>query len=305
MPEKSSASEISPEALGFKGNLKSHSNIIFLPPALDIVPRLLVFLGDEEKDGEMLAELIRLDPGLTVNVLRVANSAAFATTYRMENLNSAVLRLGLREVFRIVLEVVASPMFQNASQPVAASLDLWSHAVRSAISAQTLAFALGEDRELAFTAGLLHDIGKLVFQQLLQEDYASMAHDAALQGAPLHLRETARFSTDHATVGARLLKRWNFPESITDCVHFHHDISRCPKPQLHLVGLIAAANLLAHKLARSEAEDGAPKAFPEYLLANAKPILKILNLATLDDLWSFLPEAKGAFERERERMNAR
>src|SRR4030095_6173977 len=95
-------SEISPEALGFKRELRLNKFIVFLPPALDIVPQLLRFLRDEEKDGEMLAELIRLDPGLTADVLRVANSAAFAGAVRMENLKAAVLRLGLREVFPLV-----------------------------------------------------------------------------------------------------------------------------------------------------------------------------------------------------------
>src|SRR4051794_31781167 len=96
------SNEISPEALGFKRELRLNKSIVFLPPALDIVPPLLRFLGDEEKNGEMLAELIRLDPGLTTDVLRVANSAAFAGAVRMESLKSAVLRLGLRELYRIV-----------------------------------------------------------------------------------------------------------------------------------------------------------------------------------------------------------
>jgi putative nucleotidyltransferase with HDIG domain len=287
------SNEISPEALGFKRELRLHKGIIFLPPSLDIVPQLLRFLGDEEKDGEMLAELIRLDPGLTTDVLRVANSAAFAGSVRMDSLNSAVLRLGLREVYRIVLEVVASPVFLNATQPGAASLDLWKHSLRSGIAAQVLSRHLGEDAELAFTAALLHDVGKLVFHQLFEDSYVAFVHQARRENATLHQRETAQFSTDHASVGGRLLKRWNFPETIVHSVQFHHDPNRCPKPDLHLVSLVCAANLLAYKIAEG---------VPPYLQAAAAQILKNLGLQKLDDLWSYENEVRETFERESARM---
>ncbi len=287
------SSEITPEALGFKRELRLNKSIVFLPPALEIVPQLLRFLGDEEKDGEMLAELIRLDPGLTTDVLRVANSAAFAGAVRMENLNAAVLRLGLREVYRIVLEVVASPVFLNATQPGAASLDLWKHSVRAAVSAQVLARWLGEDAELAFTAALVHDIGKIVFHQLFGDQYVNFVHEAQDQSAALHQREIGRFSTDHASVGGRLLKRWNFPESIIHTVQFHHEAARCPKPDLHLVSLISAANLLAYKIGEG---------VPAYLVSSAPPVLKNLTVAHLADLWAYENEAREAFERESARM---
>lgn len=294
-PDNSAPSEVSAEALGFKKGLRLSLNLAFLPPALDLIPRLLVFLGDEDKNGEMLAELIRLDPGLTTNVLRVANSAAYAGEYRMENLNAAVFRLGLREVYRIVLQVVASPVFLNATQPGASSLDLWPHSVRTAVSAQVLTRSLGGDAELAFTAGLLHDIGKMVFHQFFGDEYVHLVHQARAENAPLHQRELQRFSTDHALVGARLLKRWSFPESIVHSIQFHHDLTRCPKGDLHLVAVVSAANLLAYKIA-------SPGAVPPYLLTNVKPVLKNLALDALDDLWASQTEAKEAFDRESSRL---
>jgi putative nucleotidyltransferase with HDIG domain len=290
-PDTSAPTEISPEALGFKRDLRLTSSIAFLPPALDIVPQLLVFLADEEKNGEMLAELIRVDPGLTANVLRVANSAAFAGAYRMENLNAAVLRLGLREVYRIVLQVVASPVFLNATQPGASSLDLWKHSVQTAVAAQVMSRWLGEDAELAFTAGLLHDVGKLIFHQLFGNDYVLLVHEARAQNAPVFQREFSRYQADHASVGARLLKRWNFPEPMIHAVQFHHDLTKCPKPDAHLVALIFASNLLAHKLT-------SPEPFPNQLLAGSAPVLKILGMGAIEDLWAYQSEVKEAFDRE-------
>jgi len=278
--------------------LRLTTPVVFLPPALDIVPQLLVFLGDEEKNGELLAELIRVDPGLTANVLRVANSAAFAGAYRMENLSAAVLRLGLREVYRIVLQVVASPVFLNATQPGASSLDLWQHSLQSAVAAQVLARWLGEDSELAFTAGLLHDVGKLIFHQLFGKDYIVMVHDAQAQNALLYQREFARYQTDHAAVGGRLLKRWNFPDTMIHTVQFHHELAKCPKPDVRLVSLIFASNLLAHKIAE-------PSPFPPHLLAGSPAVLKNLGLGSIDDLWVYAAEAKQAFDREHARLVSR
>jgi putative nucleotidyltransferase with HDIG domain len=156
---------------------------------------------------------------------------------------------------------------------------------------------LGGDAELAFTAGLLHDIGKMVFHQFFGDQYIHLVHQARTENAPLQQRELQRFQTDHASVGARLLKRWNFPDPIVHALQFHHDLTRCPKPDLHLVSLVFASNLLAHKVAT-------PARFPAYLLTGVNPVLKNLGFNAIDDLWAYQGEAKEAFDRESARMLA-
>jgi len=285
---------IAPESLGFKG-LAGSAPVVFLPPSFDIIPKLLLLLDDPEAHGESLAELIRLDPGLTSDILRVANSAAYASAYRMETMNAAVLRLGLREIFRIVLQVVSSPVFTSASEPAAGELDLWQHSLRSAIAAQVISGRLGEDPDVAFTAALLHDIGKLVFHQLFGQQYVDLFKEARAHGQPLFLLETARYHTDHGSVGGRLLKSWNFPDAIINSVGFHHDLVHCPKPCLRIVALTSAANLLAHRIAGRTP-------FPNYLLAPDRAVLRHLGLNSTEDLWAFEDEVKERFERENARI---
>jgi len=284
---------ISPERLGFKRDLHLSSSIVHLPPALDLVPKLLGCLNDQEKSGDLLAELIRLDPGLTVAVLRVANSAAYAGEYRMETLGAAVLRLGLREVYRIVLQVIASPVFLSTSE--AAGLNLWQHSFCAGVATQILSQRLGEDPELAFTAGLLHDVGKLVFHQFLGEQYVSLVREAQASDEALYRREAARFGVEHASVGARLLKSWNFPDPIVHSVQFHHDPSQCPKPDIRIVSLVFSANLLAHKIFEA-------KPLPNDLLMTAKRGIRNLGVSTLDDLLAYETEVKEAFQHENARM---
>lgn len=285
---------ISAAQLGLGGNPNLASGILYLPPAFDIIPRLLQLLDDPEADGESLADLIRLDAGLTADVLRVANSAAYAGVVPMDNLLAAVLRLGLRQLYQVVLEVVASPVFAQATQPGAASMDLWEHALRTALAAQILSRRFGEDAEVAFTAGLLHDLGKLVFYQLIGDRYVALLADARARKEPLFRCEEAEFRTHHAAVGGKLLKSWNFPENIVQCVAFHHDPLRAPKNSSMIVGIVYAANLLAHRA-------GTASQAPPYVSELPRPVLRLFGLESPKELWAFEAEVREAFEQENTR----
>src|SRR5690348_14946818 len=81
----------------------------FLPPAFELLPRLLLLLDDGEANCEDFAEMIRIDPGLTANVLRMSQSALFGGAQRIGSLSEAIMRLGVREVYRLVMEIVTSP----------------------------------------------------------------------------------------------------------------------------------------------------------------------------------------------------
>src|SRR5258706_15536746 len=81
----------------------------FLPPAFELIPRLLVLLDDPEVNSDTLANIIHADAGLTTNVLHAANNAAFAGSCRTESLPQAIIRLGLREIYRLITTIITSP----------------------------------------------------------------------------------------------------------------------------------------------------------------------------------------------------
>src|SRR4051812_35941180 len=162
----------------------------FLPPAFQIVPKLLLLLDDPEANSEQLAELIRVDPGLTAEVLRVCNSAFYTGEYRAETLNEGVMRIGLREVYRIVMKVIASPVLGEPQKGYGREQgNLWNHSLATATAAEIFSRGKGDHPEVAFTAALLHDIGKLVVNQALDGDYSRLIKEAKEKQQPLSIIE--------------------------------------------------------------------------------------------------------------------
>jgi putative nucleotidyltransferase with HDIG domain len=212
-----------------------------IPPAIKLIPKLLALSKDPDIDHDQIVSVVRVDPGLSTAVIRIANSAIFGGLYHIDTVLSAINRLGTNEIVRIALQVVASESFNNAIQ--ADFPDLWEHSLYTAIAAQVLAARTKVDAELAFTAGLLHDIGKLALWHQFQTDYLQLLADARLTMRPVFELEHERLSIDHAAVAGRLLSEWNFAEGIVNAVAFHHEPIR---QSGRLAIVIWSANNLAH-----------------------------------------------------------
>jgi putative nucleotidyltransferase with HDIG domain len=222
--------------------------LAYLPPAFELVPRLLLLLDDPEADPESLAELIRVDAGLTADVLRIANTAYFGRSERSETLQHAILRLGLNEVYRIVMKVVTSPVLAISHDPALAKLGLWTHSLAVAVAAEVIARRVQEDTQVAFTTGLLHDLGKTVLAQKYGSDYTALIDRCTAEGQPVWKAEHSAFRNDHAHIGAGLLKHWNFPDKIVIGITCHHQPLRCARPYRNLAALINVANTVAYRI---------------------------------------------------------
>ncbi len=280
--------------------MKDLSNYIveteFLPPAFELVPRLLLLLDDPEVNSESLADVIRVDPGLTADVLRVCNSATFAGGQRAETIQTAVFRLGLREMYGIVTKVVASPVLMKPPQVgELETLDLWNHSLAAAAAAQIIARDKGEDPEVAFTAGLLHDLGKVVLGQASPAEYAEVLHKSREVNQILWQLEQARFKMDHAAVGGRLLKHWNFPDNIVAAVAFHH-APKSARAHARLAGIVYLANILAYHLGQGLGN-------PDYVVHPDPAVLHLFDI-TREDIENYIGDVRESFRREKELFGA-
>jgi len=235
------------------------ANADFLPPAFQLLPRLLLLLEDVDANADALADLIRVDPGLTADVLRVCNSATYALAYRAENIQQAILRIGFSEVHRIMMQVIMSPALKNPQSTYSTPQpDLWNHSLAAAVASQSIANPAEINTDLAFTAALLHDIGKVVLAHAVPQETAAAITQAQEKNQPRYLAERAILKTDHAAVGAKLLERWGFPRNISAAVRFHHEPAAA-KEEVRMASCVCLANVLAYRM-----ED--PVVVPEYVL---------------------------------------
>lgn len=261
----------------------------FLPPGFQIVPKLLLLLDDPESNSEELAELIRVDPGLTTEVLRVCNSAFYSGGFRAETLSEAVMRIGLNTVYEVIMKVIASPVLSEPEKNYGAEqINLWNHSLAVATAAEIIARDRGDHSEIAFTAGLLHDIGKLVVNKALDGDYSSILKEAEAKQQPLHTIEKGIFNMDHADAGSILLNRWNLPQNIVLSIRYHHKPANAGE-SARLASIVHLANYLAFTIGQGSGY----QSYPRFVDPKALSALRL----TINELDQLSEAAKESFEK--------
>lgn len=186
---------------------------------------LILMLQDPEIEIGQLIERIEYDPGLTTNLLRLANSAYFAGPRSIGSLREAIVRLGTRRILQLVITSIVAPM---ARRPVMGydipAGQLLRHSMAVGIAAEQLAEALEvRPPDHLFTAGLLHDLGKIVLGTFVKIDVEPIRRLAFDEGISFDTAERRILDTDHAEVGAWLLAEWGLPVDVVEVVRRHHD----------------------------------------------------------------------------------
>lgn len=195
---------------------------------------------------EDLGGLIEQDQGLAVKVLSMANSAYYGLQSQVSSVKRAVLVLGMKEIWKLFLLMSIRSM-ENKLQPD--SFDIhghWKHQVDVAHVAQALAgHTVNVDHEELFTAGLLHDLGKMLTAMYQPKHWRAIEQLAQEKGIWQHQAEDAYWGLDHALIGAMTLKTWFLPASLTEPVNWHHnpDLAQEFTPQARLLRL---ADTLVH-----------------------------------------------------------
>ena len=180
-----------------------------------------------------IENILRQDPGLSTNVLRLANSAHFGLSQKVGSLKQAVMLLGVKRFEQIAISACMNKSMDKAVEGYDLSPgELWLHSIVVATTAEALAKNLKlDDSYDVFTPALLHDMGKLVLGKFVKEE-SKQIEGLISQQLPLDTAENMVFGTDHAEIGALILEKWSFPPGIVNAVRWHHDpdhISRTEK----------------------------------------------------------------------------
>ncbi len=195
-----------------------------LPALPDTVVRVM-HLADDPKAGiGDIAKALVSDQALAARVLKLANSAFYGASRRIATVSEAVVILGLRTTRNLVMASGCQEILESEvagyGLPRGALL---RHSLACAAAAQALAKrSKYRGTEEAFVAGLLHDLGKVVMNLYLGDQFLQVLMLAAAGGITYAEAEQAVFSFDHAEAGACLLERWNLPPSLVAAVRYHH-----------------------------------------------------------------------------------
>jgi HD-like signal output (HDOD) protein/ActR/RegA family two-component response regulator len=231
---------------------------------------------------ETIGNLIAKDLVMTAKLLQLINSAVFGLRRQIANPTEAVLCLGAETTKSVLLLAHTFSYFDKIKTSSFSVERLWEHALATGSFARQISQSQGaalDTIEESFTAGLLHDIGKLVFACNLTAEYIKVIQSAQKEKKPLWIMEEEAFSLTHAEVGACVLGIWGLPVSIIEAVALHHYPSRFLSKEFSALTAVHVAN------AWDQEQRGKSKCDPSLLPHVDLTYLKDLGLAAQLSQW--------------------
>jgi len=222
------------------------SRLESIPPLPASAQTVLSILSKDPKDIVELEQAIRHDPSLASQLLKMANCALYAPRVEIDTVHRAIVFLGLSEVCNLALGLSILGVFRGSyARPGLKARDFWIHSVATGILARMIALELEEeDTEIFFTAGLLHDLGRMAMCTCLKKEWEDVVHTAQEAEKPLTWAER-RVGVSHTVIGAWLAKTWNLPDIFIKAIFSHHLGPKHPKFN-HVGAVVQLADYLAH-----------------------------------------------------------
>ncbi len=198
-----------------------------------------------------IAKLVESEPVLSGKVLSLARSAFYGDSRaEVKTLSAAIVRLGLRELRKMIYSVELAKLFTDSK--VINQRNFWRHSFTVALFSQALSQRVKaslEMTELSYLAGLMHDIGIMVFGHLISEDYIAFLQEARDIETPLHEQEEERYGIAHSELGAAFIERWwPISEEIVIAVRRHHTPFIGNQQNLQLCLLLHVAHSICNNL---------------------------------------------------------
>jgi putative nucleotidyltransferase with HDIG domain len=222
--------------------LKKVTDVPTLPTSVLEVLQLLEYSDCSVTD---LVKVINRDPSMAAKVLKIANSSFYGFRHSIGTINQAITILGFSTLKNALLSMSVFDLFSNVHKGIDLP-GLWTHSVGTATAAKILAQRLRyPNGEKAYTAGLLHDIGKIIIANYLPAAALEAINMSTVQKVKLESAELHILGATHADVGAWLLNRWKLPSHTVDAVRLHHQPT-LSQDNFELTGIVYLANILCH-----------------------------------------------------------
>ncbi len=229
-------------------NLSQHLREVMarhkIPSPPVVVTKVLSMLKDPDFSVRQLSRVISDDPSLASRTLAISRSAKYGQRRQPETVHEAVLVVGLHTLRNLVLAIGAQSFLARNSQ---IARMLWSHSLAAALAARILARRAGfGDSELAFLAGLLHDVGEMILLHGDPRGFERLVEQVRQNNLSLVDKEREIYAFDHASIGVALLEFWNIDPEIGDAVLRHHEQGGSAEPR-SLPAILRVADYLCLK----------------------------------------------------------
>ncbi len=195
-----------------------------LPTLPAIVLKVNQMLQDLETTADQLSRVIETDQSMAVKILKLVNSSFYGFKSTISSINTAVIILGFNTIQHAVVSLSVMKSFSRLKNLKRLNIqDFWQHSLAVAVISKYLADHV--DKTLSsdcFTAGLLHDIGKLILAEYFPEHFEKIWLTAVESAISFVDAEKMENTVNHAEIGAYLSKKWLLPQSLTDAIRHHH-----------------------------------------------------------------------------------
>lgn len=209
--------------------MNSFEKIIHNIKSIQTLPTIYTSISEALKDPfitpEKLSRIISMDQVASLKILKVANSPFYGFRGSIETISQAILYLGFDEVKNIIFALSVVNIFSKGGTNLKLKpADLWRHSIGVGIATRLIGNAIGEkELENYFLAGIIHDIGELLFLEFIPEEYKSVLELVTMKNCTVREAETEILGTDHCKAGQILAEKWKLPTSLQDVILFHHD----------------------------------------------------------------------------------
>ncbi|MFB9243919.1 HDOD domain-containing protein [Massilia antarctica] len=224
-----------------------------LPSLPAVVMELLTSIDQEDIDIAVLAKKVSHDQALTAKTLRLANSSLYGLQVRVTTIQQAITYLGFQTTRNLITASALTGCFAEGRCPAFDHKAFWRHSIATAACAKVLARRVRFNQDYAFTAGLLHDIGRLVLVSSYPDLYQQVMEYRAAKDTYVQDAELAVMGVDHVLAGVALAEHWNFSDTMKMAIAFHHDPG-APDAGL-LATIVHVANAIVHALDLGREDD--------------------------------------------------
>ncbi len=220
-----------------------------LPAMPQVASKVLELSSDPNTSAQQLQQIIADDQAMTARILKIANSAMYSCSRKVKTLTEAIVMLGFNSIRSLVVTSAARNLYntQKSTTGLKERL-LWEHSIGVAFACRLLVQErIPRLAEEAFLAGLMHDIGKLVLNLRVPEEFDEIVQQVYNDNRAFNQTEMEILGFDHAEVGARLVNKWNLSPVLEDTILNHHN-PEALKAESPLLLYLDLGNKICHKL---------------------------------------------------------